>query len=200
MKRQWPAPLRNRDPILDVLRRVLPGPAPQDRLVLEIAAGTGQHAVYFAAALPWLRWLPTDPDPAAVASIAAWRDEAGLANLLDPVALDVTQPWPVDAADAVYCCNMLHIAPWPCTLALLDGARSVLPTGAPLVVYGPFQRGGRHTAPSNAAFDRSLRERDPRWGVRDLDVVAAEARSRGLALDEVVPMPANNLTVVFRRT
>ncbi len=200
MKRHWPAPDRNRGPILEVLRRVLPGPDAVGSLVLEIAAGTGQHAVHFAAALPWLRWLPTDPDPAALASIDAWRRDADLDNLLPAAALDVGEPWPVHRADAVYCCNMIHISPWRSTLALLAGAARTLPSGSPLVLYGPFKRGGVHTAPSNETFDQSLRSRDPAWGVRDLDEVEAEAENQGFVVDEVVAMPANNLTVVFRRS
>ncbi|MCB9779783.1 MAG: DUF938 domain-containing protein [Alphaproteobacteria bacterium] len=196
MKRHYPATARNRDPILAVLRRVLP-----DRgRVVEISCGSGEHGLHFARALPGLSWQPTDIDPDALASTEAWRAEEGPANLLPPLRLDVTAPWPVDAADAVYNANMIHIAPWACTLGLLDGAAAVLSPGAPLVMYGPYRRGGLHTAPSNAAFDDSLQARDPSWGVRDLDEVAEEARVRGLLLEEVVEMPANNLTVVYRRT
>lgn len=195
MKQHAPAAERNREPLLAVLRRVLPQhPGAQ---VLELASGTGQHALHFAGALPHLRWQPTDADADARASIAAWRAEAGLDNLLPPLFLDVREPWPVAAADAIFCANMIHISPWTCTLALLAGAAAVLPPGSPLVLYGPYRRGGAHTAPSNAAFDASLRARDPSWGVRDLEVVVAEAR--GFTLDEVVEMPANNLTVVLRR-
>ncbi|MCK6504043.1 class I SAM-dependent methyltransferase [Myxococcota bacterium] len=195
MKQHAPAAERNRDPILAVLRRVLP--ARPGALVLEVASGSGQHAVHFAAALPHLRWQPSDQDPVARDSVAAWRAEAGLDNLLPPLSLDVRGPWPVQAADAIFCANMIHISPWDCTLALLSGAAAVLPPGSPLVLYGPYRRGGAHTAPSNAAFDASLRARDPSWGVRDLEAVVAQAR--GFALDEVVEMPANNLTVVLRR-
>lgn len=195
MKQHAPAAERNRDPILAVLRRVLP--ARPGALVLEVASGSGQHAVHFAAALPHLRWQPSDQDPVARDSVAAWRAEAGLDNLLPPLSLDVRGPWPVQAADAIFCANMIHISPWACTLALLSGAAAVLPPGSPLVLYGPYRRGGAHTAPSNAAFDASLRSRDPSWGVRDLEAVVAQAR--GFALDEVVEMPANNLTVVLRR-
>jgi SAM-dependent methyltransferase len=195
MKQHAPAAERNRDPILAVLRRVLP--ARPGALVLEVASGSGQHALHFAAALPHLRWQPSDQDPVARDSVAAWRAEAGLDNLLPPLFLDVRGPWPVAAADAIFCANMIHISPWACTLALLSGAAAVLPPGSPLVLYGPYRRGGAHTAPSNAAFDASLRARDPAWGVRDLEEVVAQAR--GFALDEVVEMPANNLTVVLRR-
>lgn len=195
MKQHAPAAERNREPLLAVLRRVLP--QHHGAQVLELASGTGQHALHFASALPHLRWQPTDADADARASIAAWRAEAGLDNLLPPLFLDVREPWPVAAADAIFCANMVHISPWTCTLALLAGAAAVLPPGSPLVLYGPYRRGGAHTAPSNAAFDASLRARDPSWGVRDLEVVVAEAR--GFTLDEVVEMPANNLTVVLRR-
>ena len=196
MKQHAPAAARNRDPILAVLRRVLP--ARPGALVLEVASGTGQHAVHFAQALPHLHWQPTDLDPAALASIAAWVQEAGLSNLRAPQPLDVRGAWPVDRADALFCANMVHISPWACTLGLLEGAARLLDVGAPLVLYGPYRRGGAHTAPSNAAFDESLRARDPAWGVRDLEAVVDHAR--GFALEEVVQMPANNLTVVLRRS
>jgi hypothetical protein len=195
-RRFAPAAARNRGPILAVLERVLP---PRG-LVLEISSGTGEHAVAFAERLPGLVFQPSDVDPDSLASIEAWRRHSGLANVRAPLALDVhATPWPLtDAPDAIVCSNMIHIAPWTACLALLDGAASWLAPGAPLVLYGPFREGGVHTAPSNAAFDASLRERDARWGVRDLDEVAAEASARGLALEEVVAMPANNRTVVFR--
>lgn len=197
-RKSAPAALRNREPILAVLRRVLP----RAGRVLEIASGSGEHALYFAGALPKLTWQPSDPDAAARDSIADWASEASGANLLPPLDLDVTRPgWQAGVAapvDAILCCNMIHIAPWAACLGLLDGARDLLGADRPLVLYGPFQRGGAHTAPSNAAFDASLRERNPAWGVRDLDVVEAEARSRGLALKCVIEMPANNLSVVFR--
>ena len=194
MKRHAPATERNREPILAVLRLVLPARG----LALEIASGSGQHAVHFAAALPGLAWQPSDRDPESLASIAAWRDEAALPNLRPPLLLDVLAPWPVDRADALFCANMIHISPWSCTLALLDGAARILAPGAPLVLYGPYRRGGQHTAPSNAAFDASLRARDPAWGVRDLERVLAEAASRDLDLDRVVELPANNVAVVLR--
>lgn len=195
-RRFSPSVARNRDPILDVLERVLPPTG----LVLEIASGTGEHAVHFAAALPNIAWQPTDPDEASRRSVAAWRAEAGLPNLCEPIELDVTQSdWSVDDADAIVCINMLHISPWAATAGLMTGAARRLPFGAPLVVYGPFKQTGVPTAPSNEAFDRSLKERDPAWGLRDVDDVAAEARARGLSLGEIVPMPANNLTLVFRR-
>jgi hypothetical protein len=182
-----------------VLERVLPARG----LVLEIASGTGEHAAAFAAALPALEFQPSDADAESLASIAAWRQHSGAANLRAPLRLDVhEQPWTlpgVVAVDALLCINMIHIAPWSACLALLDGASLLLAPGAPLVLYGPYRERGVHTAPSNESFDASLRERDARWGVRDLDEVVAEAAARGFALAEVVAMPAHNRTVVFRR-
>jgi len=187
---------RNRDAILDVLRRVLPPKG----VVLEIASGSGEHAAYFAQSLPALDWQPTDPDPDALASIAAHRAYAGLANLLAPLRIDVTaKEWPVDRADAVMCCNMIHIAPWAACIGLIAGAARMLSTGGLLYLYGPYKIGGRHTAPTNQAFDEQLRARDPAWGIRDLDDVTALAGRHGFTLAETVPMPANNLSVIFRR-
>jgi hypothetical protein len=191
-----PAVARNRDFILAVLRRALPGRG----TVLEIASGSGEHAVHFAAGLPQLTWQPTDPDPEARDSIAAYRAAAQLPNLLPPLALDATSPtWPVTQADAMLGINMIHIAPWAAAEGLMTGAERLLPTGGVLFLYGPFREHGQHTAPSNAAFDESLRARNREWGVRDLDEVAALARRHGLALEERIAMPANNLSVVFRR-
>ncbi len=191
---------RNREPIRDVLAEALPA----EGAVLEIASGTGMHAVFFAAAFPRLAWQPTDPEPGALASIRAWRAAEGTPNLREPVALDVTaEPWPVEVAGdgyaAVFNANMIHISPFECTEALLRGAGRVLPPGGPLVLYGPFQVGGQHTSESNARFDASLRARDPRWGVRDQDVVVGLAAEQGLALASVREMPANNRTLIFRR-
>jgi hypothetical protein len=191
-----PAVARNRDPILAVLREVLPAAG----TVLEIASGTGEHAVHFAAALPHLAWQPTDPDAQARRSIAAHAAAAGLTNLLPPLELDASAPvWPVTRADALVSINMIHISPWRATQGLMAGATRVLPAGAPLYLYGPYRQHGLHTAPSNAAFDDSLRARDPEWGVRDLDEVVALAAGHGLALQRSVAMPANNLSVIFRR-
>jgi len=188
---------RNRDPILDVLRRVLPSKG----LVLEIASGSGEHAAYFAHNLPALDWQPSDPDPQALASSAAHRADADLANLLAPLRLDVTAAqWPVARADAVICCNMIHIAPWAACQSLIAGAARILPAGGLLYLYGPYKIGGRHTAPTNQAFDDRLREQNADWGIRDLDDVAALAARNGFALAETVPMPANNLSVMFRRS
>ncbi|HZD52891.1 MAG TPA: DUF938 domain-containing protein [Woeseiaceae bacterium] len=194
MRVKAPATERNRGPILEVLRRVLP---PQG-LVLEIAAGTGEHAVYFARHLPGLIWQPTDGG--LLDSIAAWREWAGLANLRPPLRLDVTElPWPVTRADAVFCANMIHIAPWCACEMLFAGVRDVLPAGAPLVLYGPFFRDDAPTVPSNFAFDADLRARDPAWGVRRLADVERLATDCGFSLQGLTEMPANNLTVTFRR-
>jgi hypothetical protein len=191
-----PAVARNRDPILAVLHRTLPGRG----TVLEIASGSGEHAVHFAAALPQLTWQPTDADPDARDSIAAYRVAAHLPNLLAPLALDAAaSAWPISQADAIVTINMIHIAPWAATEGLMAGAARLLAAGSVLYLYGPFRERGRHTAPSNAAFDESLRARNGEWGVRDLDEVAALADRHGLELDERVAMPANNLSVVFRR-
>lgn len=187
---------RNKAPILDVLQRVLP----RAGTVLEIASGTGQHVVFFARALPELIWQPSDTDAHALAWIESLVDASALANAKMPLRLDVhEQPWPLERVDAVVSINMIHIAPWTATQALFRGVDSVLGTDGPLVLYGPFRRDGRPTAPSNEAFDQDLKARNPEWGVRDLGEVAAEAGKYGYALDEVVEMPANNLTVVFRR-
>ena len=195
-KRSAPAVQRNREPILEVLNQVLP-----DRgQVLEIAAGSGEHAVFFAPHFPRLTWLPTDPDADQVASITAWMGEAEIANLHPPVRMDVLEtPWAIAQAEAVLCINMIHISPWVCTLALLDGAARVLAKGGVLYLYGPYRIGGAHTAPSNAEFDQWLQAQNAAWGVRDLDVVKHEAAQRGLTFSETVQMPANNLSVIFRR-
>lgn len=195
-RRSAPAAIRNRDPILAVLRQHLPARG----LVLEVASGSGEHATHFATALPGLVFQPSDPDPGARASIDAWAAEAQLPNQRPALVLDATaQPWPVLAADAVVCINMIHIAPWAAAQGLLRGAAAILPPGAPLVLYGPFRQGGAHTAPSNAAFDADLRARNPGWGIRDLEEVAALAAAHGFGAPVVAQMPANNLTIVFRR-
>ena len=191
-----PAAARNREPILQVLRACLPHPA----LVLEIASGTGEHAVWFSNALTALTWQPTDQDSEALESIAAWRDKAGLPNLLPPLRLDASaETWPVAQADAVVAINMVHIAPWAVTLGLIAGAGRVLPSGGLLFLYGPFREGGVHTAAGNAAFDAELRARNPALGVRDLDEVTALAARHGLQAPERIAMPANNLSLVFHR-
>jgi len=186
---------RNRDPILDVLRRVLP----VNGLVLEVASGSGEHVAYFAKALPALTWQPSDPDPTALASIAAHGVAANLTNLKPPLHLDVAaSQWPLDNADAVLCCNMIHIAPWAACEGLIAGAARVLPPGGILYLYGPYKISSHHTAPSNEAFDADLRRRNSQWGIRDLDDVTALAERNGLALVETAQMPANNLSVIFR--
>jgi SAM-dependent methyltransferase len=191
-----PAAERNKEPIVAVLKRVLP----ERGEVLEIASGTGQHVAHFAKALPLLQWQPSDPDHTIHGSIARWTAHERLENVRPPIALDVgVDPWPVDHADAVVCINMIHIAPWQATLDLMAGAGRVLPAGGVLVLYGPYRRFGRHTADSNAAFDAQLRATDPQWGVRDLEAVLDVAHQHGLASEEIVAMPANNLTLVLRK-
>lgn len=189
-----PSSERNKGPILEVLRRVLP---PRG-LVLEVASGTGQHVAHFAAALPALEWQPSDLDERHLASIAAWIRHAGLANIRTPVRLDVeSERWPLDRADAVLCVNMIHIAPWSAAEALVHGAARVLAPRGVLFLYGPYRRFGRHTAPSNEAFDADLRARNPAWGLRDMETVIELAAANGLSLVDVVDMPANNFSVVF---
>lgn len=191
----YTATRRNQAPILDVLSRVLP----ERGLVLETASGSGQHICRFARALPGLSWQASDPDPRCRRSIDAWAEAEGL-SLPAALDLDVRRlPWPVAAADAVLSINMIHIAPWDACLGLLDGAADILPPGGLLYLYGPFRMGGRHTAESNARFDAALRQENPGWGVRDLDAVTAAAARRGFRLAETVAMPANNLSVIFRK-
>jgi len=192
VRKHAPATLRNRGAIAEVLRGLLP-PA---GLVLEIASGSGEHVAYFAEEFPALDWQPSDPDATALASIAAWS--AGLRNVRLPLMIDAAADvWPVAAADALLCINMVHIAPWAATLGLLAGARRLLAPGGPLILYGPFLQSDVPTAPSNAAFDASLRARDPAWGLRALEEVAAAARD--FTLEQGIAMPANNLVVVLRR-
>jgi SAM-dependent methyltransferase len=194
-KTRWPAPERNKGPILEVLRRVLP----RSGTVLEIASGTGQHAEYFARELPALTFLPSDVDPENLASIREWVRDAALPNLREPLELDVTsESWKVGEVDAVFNANMIHIAPWACAVGLFAGIRRET-TARVVVLYGPFRIGGVHTAPSNEAFDANLRERNPSFGVRDLEAVTELAEQAGLRLAERVPMPANNQTLVFVR-
>jgi SAM-dependent methyltransferase len=195
-RRSAPHVARNAAPIADVLREVLPARG----LVLEVASGTGEHVLHFAREFPKLLWQPSDPEPAALRSIEAWRAESGLFNLLPAMSLDVrAADWPVPEADAILCINMVHISAWAATIGLLRGASRLLGPGAPLCLYGPYRRAGVETAPSNEAFDESLRARDPEWGLRDLEEVAAEAEAHGLALEKVVEMPANNISAVFRK-
>jgi hypothetical protein len=191
-----PATLRNREPIGEVLRRVLPAAG----LAVEVASGSGEHAAFLAAAFPGLQWQPTDRDPRALASIDAYRREAGLANMRPALALDAaSEHWPVDAADALLCINMVHISPWAATEGLMAGAARVLAPGAPLYLYGAYKIDGRHTAESNRQFDDYLRAQSRDWGVRDLGDVRALAARHGLRHVETVAMPANNLSVIFQR-
>jgi hypothetical protein len=195
-RRSAPHVARNAAPITEVLRRVLPASG----LVLELASGSGEHVLHFARAFPELRWQPSDPEPAALRSIEAWREESGPPNLLPPLSLDArAEDWPVPRADAILCINMIHISPWATTAGLMRGAGRLLEAGAPLYLYGPYRRAGIETAPSNVAFDESLRARDPEWGLRDLEAVVAEAETHGLRFDTLVEMPANNLSVIFRK-
>jgi hypothetical protein len=193
-----PSTARNRDPILGALRPRMPATG----LVLEIAAGNGEHAAHFAEALSALQWQPTDADPEALASIAAWRRQAGLDNLLEPLRLDASKPetWPLKRADAMVAINMIHISPWSATAGLMAGAECVLPSGGPLFLYGPFIQPGVPTSPSNVEFDQSLRRRNPEWGIRNLDDLAVLGAAHALSLSEVLTMPANNLVLVFRKT
>jgi hypothetical protein len=193
---EYPATLRNRDAILDVLRGLLP----PSGLVLEIASGSGEHIVHFARAFPGLTFQPSDPEDAALQSVKAWTQDSDLSNVRSPVMLDASSDhWPLSAADAVLCINMIHIAPWRATEGLFHGAAKLLPRDAPLYLYGPYRRADIVTAPSNEAFDASLKSRNPEWGLRDLEVVAEWARAEGFSPPEVTEMPANNLSVVFRR-
>ena len=195
MRRHAPATARNRQPILEVLRPHLPARG----LVLEVASGSGEHTAYFAEALPGLTFQPSDPDETARASIDDWCE--GLANVRPALALDAAaETWPIDAADAMACINMIHISPWESTVGLMRGAGRLLPTGGTLFLYGPYVRDGVETAPSNLAFDRELRARNPSWGIRTLEEVSALARSSGFAAPLVTTMPANNLSLVFRRS
>ncbi|PSB04391.1 DUF938 domain-containing protein [Merismopedia glauca] len=202
-----PATERNREPILQVLREILPPIG----TILEISSGTGEHAVYFAPHLYPRHWIPSDPNPIARASITAWQEHFPADNLHPPINLDVTAPiWSIEAKKyrhldltvepikAIANINMIHIAPWKACLGLMAGARRILPQGGILYLYGPFKQGGKHTAPSNEAFDASLRAQNPEWGVRDLDEVVAVAERENLKLIKTVAMPANNLSVVFQ--
>lgn len=206
-----PATQRNREPILSVLHQVLPATG----TVLEISSGTGEHAIFFAPSLHPRRWLPSDPNPIARASIAAWQQHSPSENLYPPIALDAQDSvWAVEREPlpetlssrgfqsgeitAIVNINMIHIAPWSACLGLMAGARRILPAGGVLYLYGPYKQGGQHTAPSNAAFDQSLRAQDSDWGVRDLEAVIAAAEAEQLTFITTSAMPANNLSVIFR--
>lgn len=199
-----PATERNREPILEILLKVLP----QSGTVLEIASGTGEHAVYFASRLKDWTWLPTDVNPQARASIIAWTEHYKCTNVYPPLALDATEPvWLVENQGlttspivAIVNINMIHISPWSACLGLMAGAGRILPVGGILYLYGPFKQGGEHTAPSNAAFDEYLCAQNQHWGVRNLEDVVAAARAENLVLKQIYQMPANNLSVVFERS
>lgn len=198
MKRHAPAAVRNRDPILGVLRQSLP----ETGKVLEIGSGSGEHAIHFSSELPSLRWQPSDTDPDALVSIEAYRRDAGLVNLLAAAALDTRQPdWGplADELAAIVCINVIHISPWEVTRGLFAGAERYLPAGAPLITYGPYRFDGAFSAPSNDTFDRSLRHRDASWGVRDVSDLDALAAEHSLSREHTLPMPANNHVLVFRR-
>jgi hypothetical protein len=196
LRQRAPAVERNRDPIVEVLRRVMP----ERGLALEIASGSGEHAIHFARAFPQLAFLPSDPDVKARSSIAAWIGVSDLSNILAPIALDAAAaPWPVEEADAIICINMTHISPWAATEGLFKGAARLLASGAPLYLYGPFKRGAAHTSESNQAFDDWLHANNPQWGVRDLELVIDCAGTNGFSKPEIVEMPANNLSLLFRR-
>lgn len=194
-RRSAPAALRNREHIAEVLRQWLP----DSGLVLEVASGTGEHAVYFAEHFPQLQWQPSDVHSDALASIAAWRAESGLANVREPLIIDAARDdWPIESADALLNINMVHISPWDAALGLLAGAALLLPEGGPLILYGPWLKNDIPTAPSNDAFDADLKRRDPQWGLRWVEDFAAAAALRGFRLVETRAMPANNLMLLLR--
>jgi len=191
-----PATQRNRDVILEILREMLP----KTGLILEVASGSGEHCVYFAAQLPGLTFQPSDPDPVKLASINAWVAASGTANVRPALALDAASPnWPIREAAGILCINMIHISPWAATQGLFAGAARILPAGAPIFLYGPYKQNGAHTAPSNAAFDADLRRENPQWGVRDLEEIAALGLAQGFAPPAISPMPSNNFALVFTR-
>ena len=196
MKRHAPAAARNSAPIAEVLERELPAQG----LVLEIASGSGEHALFLARRFPKLRWQPSDRDGESLASIAAWRKEEGPDNLLPPVEIDAAaNDWSLADANAILCVNMIHIAPWRAAEGLFRGAARLLTEGAPLVLYGPFLEADVATAPSNLAFDRSLKDRDPQWGLRRIEDVDELAAKSGFRRSARYEMPANNLVLVYRR-
>lgn len=194
-RRYSPSTQNNREPLFEVLRDVLP----HSGTLLEIAAGTGEHGAHLAPRFPEWTWQPTDQEPTALESIAAWVRHTALPNLLHPMRLDVMEPWPTAPVTAVLCVNMIHITPWACTEALIRGAAGCLSKGGVLITYGPYKVAGEHTAPSNINFDGWLKAQDTRWGVRDREAIAALADEAGLGHARSVPMPANNQTLVFER-
>lgn len=194
-RRSAPAALRNREPIADVLAQWLPS----DGLVLEIASGTGEHAVFFSERFPNVVWQPSDLHPDALASIHAWRDESALPNLREPLIIDASTPdWPIDRAEAVLSINMVHISPWSSALGLIEGAARILRSGAPLILYGPWLKDDLPTEASNLAFDSELQRRDSRWGLRRVEDFA-DAALESFNLVETRAMPANNLMLLLRR-
>jgi len=195
-----PATQRNREPILKVLSEVIP----PNSNILEIASGTGEHAIFFAERLQSCRWIPSDLNSDAYHSIKSWKDTCPVGNLESPLLIDVTQDnWQEQIINreinAIVNINMIHISPWQACIGLVKGAEEILSPGGILYLYGPYKRKGEHTSPSNASFDRSLRDRNPLWGVRDLETVVATAEAHSLKLQQVTAMPANNLSVIFRR-
>ena len=196
VRRSAPAVARNREPIADVLGEWLP----ESGVVLEIASGSGEHALYFAQRFPALEWQPSDVHPDALASIEAWRATVGLANVREAIAIDSAAPdWPIERADAVLSINMVHISPWASALGLIAGSARVLAAGAPLILYGPWLKDDIPTAPSNLAFDAELKRRDPRWGLRRVENFAQAALATGFELAETRQMPANNLMLFLTR-
>jgi len=193
----YPATARNRDPILAILKRFLPDKG----RVLEIASGSGEHVVHFAQHYPGLVWQPSDLDPACLKSIQGWVDHHALENILPPLSLDTTikDNWPQNELDALICINMVHISPWEATIGLMKQAGSLLGPDGFLYLYGPYRQNGQHTSPSNMEFEHWLKQKDPRFAVRDISEVDTEARKNGLVLQEVVEMPANNFSLVFQR-
>ncbi|WP_108810703.1 DUF938 domain-containing protein [Sphingorhabdus sp. Alg231-15] len=191
-----PATLRNRDAIVSVLQGVLP----KDGTVLEIASGTGEHAVYFGEKFPNLTWQPSDPDPDGCRSIAAWTKRAGVGNVLPPLQLDaLVSEWDIEKPAAILCINMIHIAPWEASIGLFDKAAKLLKSGGIFFLYGPYFRGDAPTAQGNLDFDRSLKSRDLRWGIREVDDMDALATKNGFTRTDLVEMPANNLSLIYRR-
>lgn len=201
-KKHAPAALRNREPILDVLQDCLP----DHGTILEIASGSGQHATYFIQHLPNHYWQPSDPDPKSRDSISAWWWDVQLNNILPPLNIDAQEDiWPVERTDlplpiaAIVCINMVHISPWESTVGLMKGAARILPKDGILYLYGPYKVEGQHTAPSNELFDISLRDQNPDWGIRDLSEIKSLAQEHGLTFVKTVDMPANNMSVIFRK-
>ena len=194
VKRYAPATERNRDVIAETLASLLPA----EGLVLEVASGTGEHAVHFAKRFSTLTWQPSDPDPIAIVSINAWQADVNAPNVRPAMLLDASSNWSIAQADAVVCINMTHISPWAATVGLLHNAARILPSNAPLFIYGPFRQRDVPLAESNASFDASLRQQNPEWGLRYVEDITEEAQEAGLRPDQIIEMPANNLSLIFR--